>query len=245
MQNSEGSTVDKTPSSSLSPAKRRLSFQRPVEEIDSCRALGPTSQTTQTPSSASPTQAKRRKVIQSSGTAVKPEGSMSKIRGQVARPDVVYLSKNFQPQVGIRKLVIKNVRKAAVVSLQDHYDQIWAQVSAALRSVYAGQQPEQPLERLYRYVEDLCRNGMAEKLFHHLNTECTAYLQNSLLPHISSQIQPGLSPVKTLRILHTGWRMWNSRSVGDPSTIRSFATDFSIAESNTIHFWLPGSLLSP
>jgi hypothetical protein len=139
---------------------------------------------------------------------------MSKGMGEMVRPDVVYLTKNIQPQTGIRKLVIKNLRREPRENLKDHYDRIWKQVSSALVAVFAGQEPKQPLERLYRDVEDICRNGQAEALFQHLNSSCNKYLETSLLPCISNQVRTGLSMIETLRVVHKGWEMWSSRSVG-------------------------------
>jgi len=134
--------------------------------------------------------------------------------GEMARPDVVYLTKNIQPQTGIRKLVIKNLRREPRENLKEHYDRIWKQVSDALVAVFVGQEPKQPLERLYRNVEDICRNGEAEALFQHLNSSCIQYLETRLLPHLSSQVHTGSSMVETLRTVHNGWEMWSSRSVG-------------------------------
>jgi hypothetical protein len=134
--------------------------------------------------------------------------------GEIARSNVVYLSKNIQPQTGIRKLVIKNLRREPRENLKDHYDRIWMQVSSALVAVFAGQEPKQPLELLYRDVEEICRNGQAEALFLHLSSRCSQYLETSLLPHISSQVHTGSNMVETLRVVHKGWEMWSSRSVG-------------------------------
>ena len=139
---------------------------------------------------------------------------MSKGLGEMARSDVVYLSKNIQPQTGIKKLVIKNLRREPRENLKDHYDRIWTQVSSALAAIFAGHEPKQPLERLYRDVEDICRNDQAEALFLHLNSRCSQYLETSLLPHISSQVHTESSMVETLRVVHKGWEMWSSRSVG-------------------------------
>jgi hypothetical protein len=133
--------------------------------------------------------------------------------GEMARPDVVYLSKNIQPQTGIRKLVIKNLRREPRQNLKDHYDRIWKQVSDALVAVFDGQEPKQPLERLYRDTEDICRNGQAEALFQHLSASCNQYLETRLLSYISSQVRSGSSVIETLRIVHKGWEMWSSRSV--------------------------------
>ncbi len=134
--------------------------------------------------------------------------------GEMLRPDVVYPSKNIQPQTGIRKLVIKNLRREPRENLKDHYDRIWKQISTALVAVFAGQDPQQPLERLYRDVEDICRNAQAEALFQHLSSSCNQYLENSLLPQISCQVHTGSSMIETLRIVQKGWEIWSSRSVG-------------------------------
>lgn len=138
---------------------------------------------------------------------------MSQGIGEMSRPDVVYLSKNIQPQTGIRRLVIKNLRREPRENLKDHYDRTWRQVSSALVAVFAAQEPKQPLERLYRDVEDICRNGQAETLFQHLSSSCSEYLENTLLPHVAGQVHNGLSMVETLRIVHNAWEIWSSQSV--------------------------------
>jgi hypothetical protein len=206
MQHSKGSTADHLPSSPRSPLKRELSFPRLHEEIRQIpHGLhgGPLDLNTQS---------KRRKIARSLSSS-NSQSSMSKSMGEMVRPDVVYLSKNIQPQTGIRKLVIKNLRREPRENLKEHYDRIWKQVSNALVAVFAGQEPKQPLERLYRDVEDICRNGQAEALFQHLNSSCIQYLETTLLPHISSQVHTGSSMVEALRVVHKGWEMWSSRSV--------------------------------
>jgi hypothetical protein len=206
MQHSKGSTADHLPSSSRSP-KRKLSFTHVREETR------PIPHELHGDSLDLNSQAKRRKIARPL-SASNSQSSMSKGMGEMVRPDVVYLTKNIQPQTGIRKLVIKNLRREPRENLKDHYDRIWKQVSSALVAVFAGQEPKQPLERLYRDVEDICRNGQAEALFQHLNSSCNKYLETSLLPCISNQVRTGLSMIETLRVVHKGWEMWSSRSVG-------------------------------
>lgn len=203
---SKGSTADHPSSSSRSSPKRKHSFSRLHEEtLPVLHALHSGSSDLQS-------QAKRRKISQSLSSS-NSQHSMSKGMGEMVRPDVVYLSKNIRPQTGIRKLVIKNLRPEPRENLKDHYERIWKQVSSALVAVFARQEPKQPLERLYRDVEDICRNGQAEALFKHLDSKCSEYLESSLLPYISSQVYTGLSMVETLRIVHNGWEMWSSQSV--------------------------------
>jgi cullin-4 len=218
MQPPGDSSPEHPSSSSRLSAKRRLSFSHHLGETHSAGASEPTSHASQDIFAELPSQSKRQKTLRSSpssGSSNNPKNSMA----QVARRDVIDLTKdtvpapNFQPQTGIRKLVIKNLRKTSRTNLKDHYNYVWAEISSALTAVYAGQQPRQPLERLYRNVEDICRNGQAKELFQHLNENCVAHLQDSLLPQILAEVQPGLGVVETLQTVYNGWEIWSSRSV--------------------------------
>jgi hypothetical protein len=221
MQPSGDPSPEHPSSSSRLSAKRKLSFSRRVEEANS-GASESTSQASQDIFADLLGQSKRQKTVRappSCGTYNSERIDMA----QVARRDVVDLTKDavsapsfqphFQPQTGIRKLVVKNLRKGSRTNLTDHYNYAWAEISGALMAIYSGQQPRQPLERLYRNVEDICRNGQAEGLFHHINDNCISYLQNSLLPQISKEVPTGSCVVETLRIVYNGWEIWNSRSV--------------------------------
>jgi nuclear pore complex protein Nup205 len=212
MQHSEGSSAGKPSNTSRSPGKRKLSQSRLREDTHFAKGPGPASSVPESTGSLSPNQAKRQKTRQLS-LSFHPEETMIKGTAKVARPDIVYLSKHFQPQAGIRRLVIKNLRKAPCSNIKGHFEESWTEVSNALMVVLDGQKPQQPLDRLYRHAEDICRNGQGEELFHHLNKQCTAYLQNTLLPYLSSKIQPGSGTIQTLQVLHSGWQTWNSRAV--------------------------------
>ncbi len=231
MQHSEGLSAYCPPTSSRSTPKRNLSFTRRHEETHSATTSASVPHASRGTTLDPTGQTKRQKTMQSSLLS-DPRDTVGKSMRQVSRPDVIYMSKNFQPQTGIRRLVIKNLKTSPRSSLQDHYDQLWTQVSDALKAIYAGQQPQQPLERLYRDVEDICRNGQAEELFHHLNSECNSYLQKNLLPHISSQIQAGSRMIETLRIVHNGWEMWSSCSVRTSAYQNCSGTDLFCRRCN-------------
>ncbi|KXJ97452.1 Cullin family protein [Microdochium bolleyi] len=149
--------------------------------------------------------------------AAQPIDNMSKLLAR--RPDRVDLTKpraSILPQQGVRKLTIKNLRP---VARQDSLDQYYAraheELTDALRYIFDRKQPRQPLERLYRGVEDLCRHGQQKQLYDHLRKCCEAYLQNDLL--VSIRAGAGTSNLDALKSVHKHWVIWNSQS----TTIRS------------------------
>ncbi|KAL2181353.1 Cullin family-domain-containing protein [Thermothelomyces heterothallicus CBS 202.75] len=113
----------------------------------------------------------------------------------------------FQPHLGSRKLVIKNLRRpvasqstAAAVSssfsssssssssssapttptsIEAYYARIHADLDAALSSIFAGRPTAQPMERLYRGVEDICRKGDAAELTERLRARCEGWLASA------------------------------------------------------------------
>lgn len=215
MQPSGDPSSEHPSSSSQLSVKRRLSFSRRLEEIRSSGTTDPTSHTPLEISTGSPHQTKRQKTVRSPPSSDTHNNSMA----PVASHDVVDLTRDtmpapkFQPQTGVRKLVIKNLRKESRANLIDHYNYVWAEISSALKAVFSGTQPRQPLELLYRNVEDICRNGQSEALFQHVNENCITYLQNNLLPQILAKVHAAPCVVETLRTVFNAWEIWSSRSV--------------------------------
>lgn len=112
----------------------------------------------------------------------------------------------LRPQIGSRKLVVKNLRPASSTStstsatassaslkspssssaaaaaaastsaVDGYYARVRADLDAALSAIFAGRSPPQPMERLYRGVEDLCRKGEAADLTSRLRARCDAWL---------------------------------------------------------------------
>ncbi len=119
----------------------------------------------------------------------------------------------FQPHTGVRKLVVKNVRRTPRGSLDDHYERISNHLEEALTSIFSNRRPRQALERLYRDVEELCRNNQSEGLYRKLKDRCEYYLRNDLLPPIIFQIQIPHNNLGTLRSVQRSWNMWTSQSV--------------------------------
>jgi len=130
-------------------------------------------------------------------------------------PEMVDLTRRtapFQPHIGAKKLVIKNVRTTSNASQVDqYYRRTWDELGAALRSVFAGEHPKQPLEMLYRGVEDICRHGEEERVYKMLKEQCEHHLNGKVFEVIRSSGEG--SNVSMLSAVHTQWQAWNSQTV--------------------------------
>jgi hypothetical protein len=119
---------------------------------------------------------------------------------------------NFQPHTGVRKLVVKNLRQSRAGDLTEHYKKVQVQVLEAVTAILSDKQPQQPLERLYRDVEDICRNGQAEALYRELWQRCRDYLASSVLEGLQ-RIDNREDPLAFLEMLLGAWKDWNSKTV--------------------------------
>lgn len=134
---------------------------------------------------------------------------MSKVLGK--RPDPEPRSA-FRPQEGVKRLVIKNLRTASRANdLEQYYTKTWNELDAAIAAIFAQQPPRQPLERLYRGVEDICRHGKSKELYALLRQHCETYLNQDMFRSIKTHM--GGSAVEALRSVHRHWVAWNQQSV--------------------------------
>jgi cullin-4 len=119
----------------------------------------------------------------------------------------------FQPHAGAKKLVIKNLRAATPTrsaSVEDYYSRMWRQLDDALSAIFAERQPAQPLETLYRGVEDICRKGEAEKLGETLQARSDEFLAKEVLAQIRSDGGgPHADGVVMLRAVLAHWKRWS------------------------------------
>ncbi|KAB5570827.1 Cullin family protein [Coniochaeta sp. 2T2.1] len=121
----------------------------------------------------------------------------------------------FQPQSGAKKLVIKNLRVSTPTrsaNVEDYFTRIWRELEAAVEAVFHGRQPTQPLEKLYRGVEDICRKGEAEKLGDMLQSRCDEFLGKEVLAQIRSDGGgPNADPAVMLRAVLRHWKRWSQQ----------------------------------
>ncbi|KAI0024967.1 cullin-4A [Xylariomycetidae sp. FL0641] len=117
----------------------------------------------------------------------------------------------FHPNHGAKKLVIKNLRTTSQArDLELYYEKARNDLQDALEAIFAQKQPAQPLERLYRAVEDLCRHGSGRELYDMLRHTCDAYLKGRMYESIKTNAGP--SNVDMLRSLHKHWILWDDQS---------------------------------
>ncbi|KOS19121.1 Cullin-4A [Escovopsis weberi] len=130
---------------------------------------------------SSPTAPKRPRI--SDGATM----ASAKARGKL--PEIADLSKPpsaFQPHTGARKLVIKNIRNPTHGDerVREYYAQTQRDLEAALDAIFSNRTPLVPLERLYRGVEDVCRNGGADRISRLLKDRVDQHLKQVVLPRI-------------------------------------------------------------
>ncbi|KAK3391859.1 Cullin family-domain-containing protein [Sordaria brevicollis] len=134
----------------------------------------------------------------------------------------------LQTHIGARRLVVKNLRPLSnqIQTDEAHYARIRADLGAALKSVFdhdpssgrGNQSLSQPMEKLYRGVEDICRRGKKEsgELYEWLREQCKKWLNSdeflkSLLaaaPSLTQQDMGGEEDVILLRAVLAAWKKW-------------------------------------
>jgi hypothetical protein len=204
MRPSEGNSTDSTSDRPV-PAKRRI-----ADTLGTGVATAASMPGGDKPGSRS--EAKRQRTIEST-IAGHPKGKMSETIGLVAPSNVDFRrTVGFQPQSGVRKLVVKNLRPSRVADLREHYGKVQVQVLDAVTAILKDQQPRQPLERLYRDVEDICRNNQAEGLYKELRHRTSDYLASSVLGSLQ-KADNGNDPLQFLEALLDAWKDWNAKAV--------------------------------
>jgi hypothetical protein len=118
---------------------------------------------------------------------------------------------NFQPHMGAKTLVIKNLRTTPRTDVGEYYTKTWAQLNSCLTSIFEERQVQQSLEQLYKGVEDTCRQGGGEKLFKQLRDRCEAHLSETVLPTIN--YDPSVDNIEALRKVLSAWKTWEKQLV--------------------------------
>ncbi|KAI3343872.1 ubiquitin ligase subunit CulD [Ustulina deusta] len=139
--------------------------------------------------------------------------TMSKALGK--RPAIVTRSA-FEPNKGAKKLTVSRLRAISrPADVEQYYEKRRKELTDALVAIFNNQQPRQPLETLYRGVEDICRHGAAPELLEILRAQCESYLNGPLQRLII--VDGGSSNIGMLRAVYKYWVVWDSQS----TTIRS------------------------
>ncbi|KAH7313419.1 Cullin family-domain-containing protein [Stachybotrys elegans] len=180
-------------------------------------------------SSASPSSTPKRPKI---SDKPKPIMATAAVKGKLPeRIDLTGRPSAFQPHVGAKKLVIKNLRKpdGRDTRVEEYYARTEKDLEEAIQAILSSRRPAVPLEKLYRGIEDICRNGNADKLCRMMKGRIEAHLQREVLPRIDRAA--GTSNVAVLRNVLAEWKTWNSQALLLRSTFSFLDRTYLLRES--------------
>ncbi|KAK4455862.1 Cullin-4B [Podospora aff. communis PSN243] len=147
----------------------------------------------------------------SSSNLVSQAGGAATSSSSAARRHVSVLPSHIGP----RKLVVKNFRPATAARAQgvdEYYARTREELQDALAAIFSGRPTAQPMERLYRGVEDICRKGEAAELAEALKRRCEVYLGGeAMLGGVG-----GGGDIAVLRAVLERWGRWRKGGRGKP-----------------------------
>ncbi|MCJ1468858.1 hypothetical protein MMC07_007488 [Pseudocyphellaria aurata] len=125
-------------------------------------------------------------------------------------------SAKSRPYTGPRNLVVKNLRETSRTDPNQYYDQVWAQLDAALSAIFRNEKIPCSKEELYRGVETLCRQDRAPPLYGKLWAKCREEIWRWLKePLMKEALQA--KDADTLQVVVEAWSRWSTHL----TTIRS------------------------
>lgn len=156
---------------------------------------------------------KRRKITPSMALDTRTHANM-KIHGSQERSQGFkgFATSNYQPSTGAKVLKVTNLRTKPRTDTQEYYDRSWKQLDTSLTDIFAGGQPKQSLEQLYKGVQDICRQGDADKLFKRLKDRCERHLSTTVLPAI--KVHSRSTNIDILRNVFGCWEEFHKQMVG-------------------------------
>lgn len=138
-----------------------------------------------------------------------PDASPAKPNGQ--RNGMRKTAPNMHANAGPKKLLVKNFRPTRKVDPKVFLDQTWQKVDAALETIFRQGEINFSLEELYRGVENLCRQGLAQDARDRLVTKCKGYVGGTLKEKVKEAL--GRKNVEVLRATLQAWTTWNDQMV--------------------------------
>lgn len=119
---------------------------------------------------------------------------------------------NGPPESGLKRLIVKNLRKSSRGDLDQYYNHVWAQLDPALSAILDGKEILFSREELYRGVEILCRQDQAPALF----TKLTTKLHEGILMQYEQPlvaVAGHADNIETLRAVVEAWGKWKRQIV--------------------------------
>ncbi|KAF2742047.1 Cullin-domain-containing protein [Sporormia fimetaria CBS 119925] len=110
---------------------------------------------------------------------------------------------------GPKRMLVKNFKAAKKVDPQAFFEQVWAKVQNALNTIFAEGERTFSLEELYRGVESLCRQGLADQAWGRLYDACEKYMTSTLAARVADLV--GRTNVDLLRATISAWATWKGQ----------------------------------
>lgn len=122
-----------------------------------------------------------------------------------------FAQSNFNPHLGAKKIVVKNLRTTPRADPNQYLSQTWKKLDISLDAIFRNEDIPFSLEELYRGVENVCRQGHAEELCGKLEEKARLYavacVKNGPLADLETD------SVALLRAVTATWLIWNKQMV--------------------------------
>ena len=182
------------------------------------------------------TNAKKPEVIELSDDDGPPKLSLHRIK-----PNGMIQLKNNTAQPGLKKIVVKNLRKTPRTDPDQYYSHVWSQLDAALSAIFANEKVPYSMEELYRGVEILCRQDRAPSLYKKLCDKCKQGSVCMELP-LMEATKVG-SDLDVLQTTVEAWSAWTAQLVSLQVLMRGLLLIFP--GYCTLNILLLGSFIPP
>jgi cullin-4 len=125
-----------------------------------------------------------------------------------------FAQSNYNPHLGAKKIVVKNLRTAPRSDPNQYLDQTWKKLDVSLDAIFGNQDIPFSLEELYRGVENVCRQGHAAELCKRLEEKAKSYSVASVKG--GPWVNMDMGSVDILRAVAAAWLVWNKQMVCGP-----------------------------
>lgn len=118
---------------------------------------------------------------------------------------------SYNPNLGAKKIVVKNLRTVRTANPQQYFEQTWQKLDVSLDSIFGNKEIPHSMEELYKGAENVCRQGNSADLCGRLEEKAQIYAgstQQLLLKNINS------ASAAVLQEVVNAWFTWSKQMVG-------------------------------
>ncbi|KAE9994625.1 hypothetical protein EG327_006768 [Venturia inaequalis] len=115
---------------------------------------------------------------------------------------------SYNPNLGAKKIIVKNLRTAPSSIPQQYFEQTWQKLEVSLDAIFGTKEIPYSMEELYRGAENVCRQGHSADLCGRLEEKAQLYaghLQQSIWKNIDA------ASTEVLQEVVNAWAMWSKQ----------------------------------